>query len=261
MEVLKMKREYLDLDDSDETNPEIVPEGGSVRTPLFLVDAVRFDENRQPYFVRASDGADLNLADHQPGYRLATDAARVASSTARQEMIDKATSAFRTRRRRDDEDDEEDEEEDDRYKTEVEGSEGQNRTNPRRIGVSSLTVRSDDSRSLADARARARASYDAMCSRLRSAWRTPARDAGAQPSNSSSPEIMRRYLHGGDEPDSNNAEGLMQRRLRGDVGPDADARERAYAQRKADLENAWRGQTYPRRATAIEQQREKWLGK
>jgi hypothetical protein len=60
-------------------------------------------------------------------------------------------------------------------------------------------------------------------------------EPGGQPDNSSPPEVMRRHLQG--------------------------RRDEAWQSRNSELENAWRGQTDPARATAIERQREEWLGK
>jgi hypothetical protein len=42
--------------------------------------------------------------------------------------------------------------------------------------------------------------------------------------------------------------------------PDEAEREKEYAKRKADLENAWRGATNPQRAPAVERQLEQWKG-
>jgi hypothetical protein len=49
----------------------------------------------------------------------------------------------------------------------------------------------------------------------------------------------------------------------GNAGPSPGGdRERMYAQRNHDLENAWKmGRTDPARAGQIENQREEWLGK
>jgi len=60
---------------------------------------------------------------------------------------------------------------------------------------------------------------------------------------------MRSHLAGDDDDDDN------------DNNNSASLRERSYAQYKANLESAWRGQTYPRRAAKVEAQRERWLGK
>src|SRR6516165_3982020 len=127
-------------DDSDENNPEIVPDGGSVRTPLFLVDAVRFEDG-EPRFTRATAGADLS--NHQPGYRVSDaasksanltdlDALRDAARSARSAWIRKISDAWRTPAR------------------EVAGAAGQNRTDPDQINRSALSHEPDNSSSLAE---------------------------------------------------------------------------------------------------------------
>jgi hypothetical protein len=230
---------YVDEDDV----PDIIPPGSTLRVPLRLHDA------------RAR-----RLTDHQPGYRVGDAADRRAVRVARQDMIDRATSAWRTdaRRKKPDDDDE-------------------NNNNDRRRGA-------------ADARTAAR---DAYVRRLTSAWKTPQRDmnphggltcpkchgagkvdgrecprcdgegyiedypAGKQwepkdrgapdpgiassrpfnqPDNSSSPETMRRYLQG--------------------------ERDAAWARYRDNLSTAWRqGRTDPAAASKIEAERERWLGK
>jgi hypothetical protein len=40
-----------------------------------------------------------------------------------------------------------------------------------------------------------------------------------------------------------------------------ERRDEAWRARNAELENAWRGQTNPARAAAVEQQLERWRGK
>jgi hypothetical protein len=154
-------------------------------------------------------------------------AARDAVRSARARWIRQMTDAWKTdaRRRRRKEDDDE-----------VEGAEGQNETDPDEIGQSSLSVRSR--RGAADARMAARDEY---IQRTTSAWRTPIRDAA--------------------EPDSGSPEGLMRRHLRGGDNPDASAAEKAWRQRNAQLESAWRGGTDVTAAGKIEAQRERWLGK
>ena len=263
-------------DDDDDYE---VADGNSVRRPLFLIDSF------------AVDDVDL-LRRHQPGFRIMGDADRSKVNDARSLMIRRAESAWArdanppqftcpechgTGKDPDD----------DSGKTDCDMCGGTGSIRGPNIGSSSqrrdpgkypdadlrLDRRRSDDAQVTDAR---RLAYDGYVKRLTQAWKhRPARDAN-QPDNSSPPEIMRRYLHGapaphddpagamrhhlGGEPDENNAEGLMRRRMRGDVGPDAGARERAYAQRKANLENAWRGQSDPRRAGKIEAQREKWHG-
>jgi hypothetical protein len=130
---------YDDDDDDDE-----VKDGESVRTPLYLCDAVTYDEDGEPHFVRASAGVDLSR--HQPGYRSVGDAAsksthcgdldalRDAARSARSSWIRKISDA---------------------WKTQVAGSEGQRRTNPSEINQSALSERRvghepDNSSSLAE---------------------------------------------------------------------------------------------------------------
>jgi hypothetical protein len=107
-----------------------------------------------------------------------------------------------------------------------------------------------DARSTADARTAARDAYLEMVRRAESAWRQPVdqngpggpfwshRDA-AQPDNSS-PEVMRAHLRG-NEPDNV-----------------AEIKERAWAQYRDNLQNAWK--TDPHAATAIQRQGERWRG-
>jgi hypothetical protein len=210
-----------------------VEDGRSVRTPLYLMDAVRF-EDHQPHFVRAVDAA---VRD-----------ARAAARDARDEMIGRAENAWRTpldaRRKPPDDDDDDDDDERER--------------------------RSDDARSVADARAAATAAYDAMCARLRDAWRTPARDF-AEPDLGTRPEDLL----------------LMRRHLRTEPDDDAQARrDRAYRDYTTALSEAWknppgvtraenaivgagprsmvveptRGRTDPSSSTRIERQGEAWRG-
>jgi hypothetical protein len=80
-----------------------------------LTDTVRFDEDGREHFVRmadarrkakpppddndnddTTDAADIDVRDYQPGYRQCDDAARAKARAARQGMIDRATSAWRT---------------------------------------------------------------------------------------------------------------------------------------------------------------------
>jgi hypothetical protein len=102
-----------------------------------------------------------------------------------------------------------------------------------------------------DARTAARDAYLEMVRHAESAWRRPVdqngpgvpfwshRDA-AEPDNSSPPEVMRAHLRG-DEPDNV-----------------AEIKERAWAQYRDDLQNAWK--TDPHAATAIQRQGERWRG-
>jgi len=95
------------IDDADDN---IARDGETVSVRVNLVDTVRFDADGREHFVRMADEAtrdartaahdddDLAMfdaADHRPGFRYATDAARAKARAARQEMIDRATSAWR----------------------------------------------------------------------------------------------------------------------------------------------------------------------
>ena len=42
--------------DDDDDDDEVLRDGESLRTPLYLVDSVRY-ENHQPHFLRATDSA------------------------------------------------------------------------------------------------------------------------------------------------------------------------------------------------------------
>jgi hypothetical protein len=273
-----MRRGYLDLDDDDDCE---VKDGESVRTPLFLTDTVRF-ENHQPHFVRATAGADLNLADHQPGFRYATDAARAAVRDARDQMIRRAESAWRLDARpqftcpechgtgKDPDGDSDDDKCDECGGT---GSiRGPNRLSSfqrrdpgpypdadLRLDRKRRPPDDDDDDDADDARRRKRAARDAYVRKICDAWRTPARDA-AEPDNSSPPEVMRRHLRG-DEPDHDA--GAM---LRGHLSTEASAgaqakRDAAWARYRDNLQNAWqRGRTDPKEADRIMRQAasEKW---
>jgi hypothetical protein len=101
--------------------------------------------------------------------------------------------------------------------------------------------RAPDTSLRVDAAAARRAAYDSYCRRLQDAWRSPShRDAG--------------------EPDAGTQ--LLGHHLSAEPAANAAAlRERSYEDYRRRVENAWRGQTDPDRATEIEQQRERWLGK
>src|SRR5262249_20648545 len=128
------------------------------------------------------------------------------------------------RRRKDDDDD------DDDY----------NETDPDKIGESALKGDGRKMLSATDARSMSRSSYDAMCERLRNAWRSPSHDAH-EPDNSSSAEVMRRHLR--TEPDDN-----------------AQARrDRAYQDYTTRLSEA--GKAPPARADEVERRLERERGK
>jgi hypothetical protein len=103
-----MKRDSVIRIDNDDDN--IARDGETVSVRVNLVDTVRFDGDGRERFVRneaarrtaardddGDDGdANIDAADHRPGFKYATDAARAKARAARQEMIDRATSAWRT---------------------------------------------------------------------------------------------------------------------------------------------------------------------
>ena len=109
-----MKRDSVIRIDNDDDN--IARDGETVSVRVNLTDTVRFDEDGRERFVRNEaardartrkakppddddDGDDgdntIDAADHRPGFRHATDAVRAAVRDARQEMIDRTTSAWR----------------------------------------------------------------------------------------------------------------------------------------------------------------------
>jgi hypothetical protein len=244
--VMRKRDAYLDLDD------DIVPDGGSVRRPMLLMDAgrrfaVAFDaENHQPHYGRPT-GAVHN--------------ARIVRTAARAAYLRCLTDAWRAPGRDANPGggftcpechgtgiDPDDDSNTDRcdacggsgYIEAPNNSSSAQRNDP---GSFYPDPRLLSDAAVLDARAAATASYHAMCARLRDAWRTlPARD-DAQPDNSSPAEVMRRHLR--TEPDDN-----------------AQARrDRAWAQYRDQLGNAWRqGRTDPSRAAEIERQGEQWRG-
>jgi hypothetical protein len=115
-------------DDADE-----IGDGESVRVPLLLCDSV----SRRFAFGDAMDSA----YGRRPGYARLSNEQVAERRRARDEMIERATSAWRNDARRKPPD----------Y--------------------------DDDAHSTADARAAANRAYDAYCARLKDAWRRPARDA------------------------------------------------------------------------------------
>jgi hypothetical protein len=115
-----MKRKHRDAYHFDDDEVE---DGREVRVPLMMCDS---RPRHWPGYATPLTDAEVadRLAFHQPGFRTADqaskstnfvdlDAARDAARLARQEMIDRANSAWRTDARRkkpdDDEDDDEDE--------------------------------------------------------------------------------------------------------------------------------------------------------
>jgi hypothetical protein len=240
-------------------------------------DELQDGESTRVYVCDTFRVADADLADHRPGFRYATDAARAAVRDARQEMIDKATSAWSNPRDanppqftcpechgtgRDPDGDSPDDECDECGGTgSIRGPNrlsSSQRRDPGKYPDADLKVdrrRSADAQ-VTDARKMA---YDAYVRRISQSWkRKPARDA-AEPDNSSPPEVMRRFLRGGDEPD-HDAPAMLRRGLRTEPDESAQAkRDRAWQQYKDRLGSAYR--TNPAAATRIEQERERYLGK
>jgi hypothetical protein len=223
-----MRRTYVE--DEDDV-PDIIPDGATLRVPLLLHDNAR------------------RLADHQPGYRGVTDAA-VRAERAR--WIKQISDAWRMDARRkkppDDDDDDDDE---------------LNNNNDRRR------------RGAADARAAATASYHQMCARLRDSWRMNPGVARAEPrivgagpksmvvdpDNGGEPDASTQLLRGA--PASADDPGArMRRHLATESTAGAQAkRDAVWEQYRRSLDYRTRGQTNPANATAIEAQRERWLGK
>jgi hypothetical protein len=276
---------YVDDDD-------IVPDGGSVRRPMLLMDgrrfAVAFDaENHQPHYGRPTG------AVHD---------ARIVRTAARAAYLRRLTDAWRAPGRDAnpgggftcpechgtgiDPDDDSNTDRCDRcggtgYIEAPNNSSSAQRNDPGHYPDPRL--RTDAA--VRDARAAATASYHAMCARLRDAWRTPIRDA-AQPDNSSSNAEWRRHVRNIPDPGDPN-ENLVRRRLEMKTGgalrhgatgdPNAELvrshlttestaaaqaeRDRVWEDYRQRLSTAWQTrQTNPRAASAIERQGEQWRG-
>jgi hypothetical protein len=201
-------------------------DGETVRVPLHMMDAMRR--------AIATHDFNVNARDHQPHYAQLSDERLVRRAAVRAAWIKQLNDAWRgdAKRRRRDDDDEDDDDDD-----EVAGAEGQNRTDPDKVG-----------RSAVDAATVRRAAYDAYCSRLREAWRGT--------------EICRRrQISDAAEPDAGNQ--LLGRHLSAEPVANARAaRESSYEEYRRRLGSAWQqGRTDPGRAPTIEEQRERWLGK
>jgi len=85
-----------DIDDDDDTifGNYVVPDGGSVRVPLFMCDAVQ-----RAVRVNLSDTIDaadaFDVANHQPHFATDTTDARRIARDAREQMIRRAENAWR----------------------------------------------------------------------------------------------------------------------------------------------------------------------
>ena len=175
------------------TDDDELEDGRTVRVPLVVMDA--------------------DLSHHRPGFRVSDeasksssladlDAARDAARSARDAWIKQTTDAWRmdAKRKKPPPDDDDDD---------GAAKKGSRRLSPDRSGDT------------ADARQAARDAYDAMCSRLTNAWRTPVRDAPEPDSGTPPEELMRRHT----------------------FDPDADVqarRDRAHADYVTRTTNAWR---------------------
>src|SRR5262245_59058161 len=77
---------------ADDADDDVVRDGEHVRTPLFLIDTVDSDGR----FVRGRAVAGVDLSDHCPDYRFATEDAREATRDAYDQMVARARDAWRT---------------------------------------------------------------------------------------------------------------------------------------------------------------------
>jgi hypothetical protein len=246
------------LDDKDDEQDRICEDQETVRCPIVCMDSTTgrtvagldYQQAYANYTKRASEGVDLS--GHRPGYVQLTDEQIAMRRTARDAAIETARQAWKgDARRRKKPDNGDDDDDDDDY--EVMGAEGAQRTEPERIGRSSLSVRSDD----AD---RKRAAYETYCAKLRDSWKSRPMDAG-EPSNSSSPAEWN--AHRRDVEPDHDAGRVLRGHLQTERNEENQRRrDLAWNDYKTRLAGAWqRGRTDPRAATEIEQQREKWLGK
>jgi hypothetical protein len=239
--------EYIFEDD------EVARDGEVVRCPVALMDGVQ--RAIAGLDLGDCDGDDLaafDVADHRCGFRIASDAARAAVRDARSRWIAEMRDAWRgrdlsivdkSRSRKKNGDDDDDDDDD------------------------GLSTTDKPSRSTADPRAVARVQYDAMCERLRAAWRTPVGDF-AEPDAGARPEdlaLMRAHTFGApglpaaSDPDVDPAV-----TMRGHLGElferSQRQRDHAWQSYRDGLTNAWRGgRTDPSRAAAVEGIRERTI--
>jgi hypothetical protein len=165
----------------------------------------------------------MDSGGDRPGYARPSDDQISTRRSARAAMIRDAEEAWKDARRRKPDPDDPDEDDDD----------DDDEVNPR------------------DAHASSRAAYDAMCTRLRDAWRTPPTHDFAEPDMSSRPsdlELLRRRPLPHDDPAA-----AMRSHLSTGPGPafaEPDAQKRrdaAYENYTSELSNAWK---HPRHAAA-----------
>jgi hypothetical protein len=176
---------------------EVVRDGQTVRTPLLLCDSI---------------------AGRRSGYLQYTDAQNEMRQSARQSMIDRAASAWRTNpfmdaRRKPDDDEDGDDDTDD------------SRDRKRRASDAAI--------------ADAREAYHRMCARLQSAWR----DAGPEPSLHTPPAAWQRNgPPPGSTPSPYAAEEQEEvvERTKGLERDVEKRRQRQDAKNRQRLQNAWR---------------------
>jgi hypothetical protein len=219
---LKNKHKHRPRDAYAWSDDPVVEDGDPpVRVPIMVCD-------NRPGWVRPLTGAQVaerlavrdagftsagkpDLSLHQPGFRLADQATRDSVSSARNEMIARATSCWQTDNRRrppDDDPDDPDEDELDRERDR----------------------RSADSRSLADIRAGAIRARESYVRRLQDAWRTPKPGPALEP----------RFSRDAAEPDNGSSAETMRRHLRSEPDDDAQARrDAAWNSYKDNLQRAW----------------------
>jgi hypothetical protein len=253
-----MRDGYVDDDDSE------VRDGQSVRVRLDMMDSMQ--------------RAVFDAYGHQPGYARLTDAQAKLRREARGGMIRRAQNAWRDANPAqftcpsckgtgkdvdgDSPDGRCDECEGTGYIRGPNNLSSALREDPGKYPDTDLKV---DARSIADARAKARASYDAMVTRISNAWR---RDAGDP--DAATELLLRRHLKG--DPDDDGAPdpgdpmavmAVMRRHLTERGGEEAQReRDRAWNSYKDQLSQAWQqGRTDPRRAVEVERRLERERGK
>jgi hypothetical protein len=257
---MKKRDAYLDLDD------DIVPDGGSVRRPMLLMDGRRFSfdaENHQPHYAHPTgavhDARKVRTAARNAYLRRLGDAWRVPGHDAN-------AGGFTCPRCHGTGIDPDDDSDTDRCERcggsgyiEAPNNSSSAQRNDAGFYPDDPRLRSDAE--MRNARAAATASYHAMCARLRDAWRTPVSDA-PQPDNSSSNAEWRRHMRSVPDPGDPN-ENLMRRHLTTETNAGAQAeRDRVWEEYRNRLSTAWQtGQTNPRRADVLERRLEQERGR
>jgi hypothetical protein len=227
-------------------DPEICRDGETTRRPLLMMDGDR-DASYAHTHMRnpARDGTLIG----RPGYGVLDDEQIASRREARQEMIDRSTSAWDARKKRPPDPDEDDDDDDDAN----------------------------------DARAGARGAYAGYVQRLRDAWRHPPARDFAQPDQGTRPEDLA-LVRGRPLPHDDPGAAL---RSHLSTGPGSDQpaegaqarKDRAYSDYTRELSEAWKSPrhatqpapailgigpahkaTDPDAATAIERERERTHG-